>query len=145
MYVDTSYANAFYQSLGHFGLVPGQPVDDPSYTKLTVMFRREPNWVKWWDIEYAPSGMSQSGYPAEYTEPLGFKREGDVLVAATNLARSSPRVAGVNRLPTLTPGSVLAWTGVASELRPGFPWTYAGAGIRVPAKASWYWDIQRMS
>ena len=144
MYVDTSYANDFYQSLGHFGLVPGQPVE-PSDTKLTVMFRREPNWVKWWDREYPPPGVLQSDYPVEYTEPLGFKRDGDVLVPATNLARSSPRVAGVNRLPTLTQGSVLAWTGVAFELSPGFPWTYAGAGIRVPAGVYWYWDIQRMS
>ena len=144
MYAHTSYAEIFFRPLGHFNLVPGQPVD-PSDTKLTVMFRREPNWVKWWDIEYAPTGMSQSDYPAEYTEPLGFKRDGDVLVPATNLARSSPRVAGVNRLPTLTPGSVLAWNGSALKLLPGFPWTYAGAGIRVPRYANDYWDIQRMS
>lgn len=144
MYVYTSYANAIYQSLGHFSLVPGQPVE-PSYTKLTVMFRREPNLLQWWDIEYAPSGMGQANYPVEYTEPLGFKREGDVLVPATNLARSSPRVAGLNRLPTLVPTSVLAWTGAALELRPGFPWTYAGAGIRVPSSVTRYWDIQFMS
>ena len=141
MYVYTSYAEESCRPLGYFGLEPGQPVE-PGSSKLSVMFRREPDWFKWWDIEYA---TSQATYPAEYTEPLGFKLEGIVLVPATNLARSSPRVAGVNRLPTLTPGSVLAWTGNAWELRPGFSWTYAGAGILVPRLVREYWDIQSMT
>ena len=142
MYADTSYE--FEGPLGHFSLVPGQPVEPSDIGPLTVMHRRAPNWVKWWDIEYPPPGVNQSDYPVEYTEPLGFKREGDVLVPATNLARSSPRVAGVNKLPTLTPSQVLAWA-AGPGLSPGFRWTYAGAGIRVPAYAPRYWSIQIMS
>ena len=63
MYADTSYE--FEGPLGHFSLVPGQPVEPSDIGPLTVMHRRAPNWVKWWDIEYPPPGVNQSDYPVE--------------------------------------------------------------------------------